>query len=329
MNDAVETKEPLSSAIGSLFMDSGAHALFNRKVLERPKQLKKQLAEGKVTKEAYRAEMERMRTDTHWFYDLKNPDFLAYLDSYARFIKKFGWAVDHYVTVDAIFDPAKSWEIQQYMEGTLGLRPLPVVHYGAPMKWVERYISAGHDYIGIGGLGQGVSKAEFFAWGDRLFGLLCPGPSYLPVAKTHGFAMTSWELMARWPWYSVDSASWVKAAAFGQIYVPHKRGGRYRFDESPYFLHVSAKSGNTGDKGRHLFTLEKAEQAIVYGWLEEIGVPLGKVDDKNEEVEYGIVSHHRARAQCNLTYFRRLAESLPAFPWPYYRRAAKGFGFLE
>jgi hypothetical protein len=313
------------SAIGSLFMDSGAHALFNRKVLDRPKQLKKELAEGKVTQEAFAAEMERMRKDTHWFYDLKNPDFIDYLHAYSRFIKQFGWAIDFYVTVDAIFDPEKSWEIQEYMVKELGMKPVPVIHHGAPMKWIDRYLDAGYDYLGIGGLGQGVSKADFFSWGDQLFTRLCPGPKRLPIAKTHGFAMTSWELMVRYPWYSVDSASWVKAAAFGQIYVPHKREGRFRFDEPPYFLHVSAKSPSQKEKGRHLLSLEKAEQRVIQEWLEEIGVPLGKVDDKNELVEWGILSHHKARAQTNLTYFQRLADSLPPYPCPLTINCRKGF----
>jgi hypothetical protein len=331
-------EHPLSSiptSIGSFFMDSGAHALYNKKILTQPGI--------------------RFPGDGDYsYYDLKKgSEFRQYLQAYSDFIKNVGWAIDYYATVDAIFRPDLTWQIQKVLEDEYGLKPVPVIHYGAEMKWIDKYLDAGHDFLGIGGLGQGVNKKDFFAWGDRLFNRLCPTARRIPLVRTHGFAMTSWELIVRYPWWSVDSASWIKAAAFGQVYFPHYREGRgfvfpkmnsaWEFGDAPFALTCSGKSPNSKEDGRHIQTLggsgARADgstplaKRVLMRWLEHINVPLGKVDENGELVEYGILSHHKARAECNLRFFQALADSLPKWPWPFQIskdvvRSREGFGLF-
>lgn len=282
---------------GGLFLDSGAHSLYTREVIQ------------------------KAHSKGYEFY--KTPEFRTYVDSYAKFIKHFEGYVDYYVNVDAIFNPELTWETQLYLEKEHGLRPVPVIHYGTPLKWVERYLKhaeeTGLDLIGLGGLGQEVRKDQYYGWADKVFAMLCPASNKnLPLVRTHGFAMTSWELIFRYPWWSVDSASWVKASAFGQVYVPHKRGGKYVFTERPYSITVSSDSPNASQAGKHLSNITKAEQDIVHEWLRKIKVPLGDPDYKGDDpAKRGVTNHYQPRVRANLIYFEEMIAQIPAYPWAY------------
>lgn len=297
--------EDIPTAVGSFFLDSGAHSIYTREVIDK----KHQPGEGKYK-----------------FYT--TDEFYAYCDSYAGFIKRFGWAIDFYANVDAIFEPDVTWKIQQYLEKEHGLKPVPVIHHGTDIKWIHHYLERGYDFLGIGGLGQEVTKDEYYAWADRVFHVICPAMhNKMPLVKTHGFAMTSWDLMRRYPWWSVDSASWIKAAAFGTIYIPHMRGGEFTFEVKPYALTVSGKSPNMKAFGKHIKTISHAEREVVLAWLGKLGIPLGKQtnDDPPVELERGVLTHHKPRAEANLRYFMAMCDSLPKWPWPF-KQINRGVG---
>jgi len=297
--------ENIPTAVGSFFLDSGAHSIYTREVID---------LKGR---------------NGYKFYE--TDEFYAYCDSYAGFIKRFGWAMDFYANVDAIFNPEVTWKVQQYLEREHGLRPVPVIHFGTPLKWITHYLERGYDFLGIGGLGQEVTKDEYYGWADRVFHLICPASNdKFPVVKTHGFAMTSWDLMRRYPWWSVDSASWIKAAAFGTVYVPHQRGGKFVFDEKPYSITMSGKSPNMKEQGKHITTVSSKEREIMLAWLSLHGIALGRYDGSGVEVERGVLTHHKPRAEANLRYFMAMSDSLPQWPWPFMRQTrGEGFGFNE
>jgi hypothetical protein len=280
---------------GEFFLDSGAHSLYNDHVL------------GKKGAARYA------------YYD--TPDFWKYVDDYAAFVKKYAKGLDYYANVDVIYNPEKSWEALKYLEDKHGLRPVPVIHAGTDLKWVERHLKAGYDYLGIGGLGQETPKQTYTLWGDRLFDMLCPPPSRMPAVRTHGFAMTAYDLIIRYPWWSVDSASWAKAAGFGRLYVPHKRKGQFTFDVNPYLIvcsmSLSRVSRGSSSGNLHYSLLEKAERVIVQEWLDSIGIPLGKVDKDGKTVEYGVLSEYNARAVANLKFFEAMCAGLPEWPWAF------------
>lgn len=160
--------------VGSLFLDSGAHSLYNK------------LIHGKGRKA----------------YDFfETPEFWEYVDSYAEFVKANKAGIDYYVNVDVIFNPEASWRVLKYLEEKHKLNPLPVIHHGEDLKWVKKHVDAGYDYIGLGGLGQAVTRDMYYQWADVVYDYLCPPPKRLPIVKTHGFAMTAHALMVRYPWY--------------------------------------------------------------------------------------------------------------------------------
>lgn len=256
------------------------------------------------------------------FYD--TPEHWQYLDDYAAFVKTHSDAIDHYANVDVIPNPELTWRNQQYLENKHGLRPVPCVHYRDKdnLKWLRHYIDKGYDFIALGGLVGSTSQDECKRWIDSCFSLICPGPSYLPIVKIHGFGVTQYELLLRYPWYSVDSTSWTKVGAFGGIIVPQRRtrNGKleFVFDRTPRIIKMSADSPQKKLEGAHYHSLRPLEQQVIQDWLKEIGVPLGRAGDDGRILERGVITFHTYRRSANLMFFERMrAEAVPEYPWAF------------
>ncbi len=282
-----------------LFMDSGAHTLWN---------------------------MHCYHVSRSKRYDyFKTPDFWEYVDAYAKFVNDNLDAIDWYVSVDAIHNPEITWEVQKYLEEKHGLDPVPVVHMGTPLKWMEKYLAEGYTFIGIGGVAREGDRENYRRWADTIFNLLCPAPSRLPIVKTHGFAMTSFNEMTRYPFWSVDSVSWAKAAAYGSVYVPCKRNRAFSFDQPPHVVCFSHRSPSAKVKGRNYSTFSADERKIIREWLEVIEIPLGKMGEEGEVIDEGVINHYGSRGVANMRYFDALCKSLPEWPWPFKVRVRGGF----
>lgn len=169
--------------------------------------------------------------------------------------------------LDAIGDAQGTYENQIAME-SLGVRPLPCFHYGEDERYLEWYI-ARYPYITIGGMvAQSTPQLEY--WLDRIFKrYICDG-SGRPKLKVHGFGLTTLGLMERYPWYSVDSSSWVQIAANGSILIP---GWGY----VPVSLtHPTAKM-----PGVHITTVNEPQRLAIQSRIKELGY-----DPERLEKEY-------------------------------------------
>ena len=299
------------SAIRSMFMDSGAHGMYNRHA-------KMSGVDGYNLRSS-----PELLAKRYQFYTTK--EFYEYCDGYAAYLKKHSDGIDFYVNVDAIFHPELSYKALKYLENEHGLHPLPVLHYNTPLKWVSKHIEEGYRFIGLGGLGQDATTNDYIRWADSVYDLLCANKDRLPCAKTHGFAMTSWTLMRRYPWWSVDSASWVKAAAYGRIFIPHKRDGAFVFDVKPYVIVVSADTNFDKYSRGHLNQHSRGERRVISEWLEYIGVPLGENDVKGALLSQGVINWWGYRAKANLLFFEYFLKSVPKWPWAFTRKPKQGF----
>lgn len=114
--------------------------------------------------------------------------------------------------LDAVGDPLKTWQNQREME-RLGVRPLPCFHYGEDERYLEYYV-ANYDYITLGGMVP-IATPQLKIWLDRIWDRYLTDPSGRPKIRVHGFGLTTVSLMERYPWYSVDSSSWVQTARVG------------------------------------------------------------------------------------------------------------------
>lgn len=138
------------------------------------------------------------------------------LDDYIAFIKRNQEMLDVYAVLDDIGSAQKTAENLAYMESK-GLSPLPCYHWGEPYELLEGLI-AKYDYFAIGGMVP-ISTKDLIPWLDECFSRICDKEGN-PKVKVHGFGLTTFQLIKKYPWHSVDSSSWALTAAMGGIYLP-------------------------------------------------------------------------------------------------------------
>jgi hypothetical protein len=243
---------------------------------------------------------------------------------YISFIKKYQDYIEVYANLDVIGDPEETLKNQKIMERA-GLNPLPCFHFGEDFKYLRHYID-NYNYIALGGVAQ--AGRQVSQWMDLCFDYICGEDDY-PKVKVHGFAVTSLRLLLRYPWYSVDSTSWVMTSRMGSVYVPRKNKGRYVYDENNLKIYVSARSPTKKEEGRHIDTLPEGQREIVLDYFLSKGFELGesKVDSQGNEqvIKPGLCNDYKQRDQLNIIYFLDLEKNLPKWPWKFERKNV-GFG---
>lgn len=278
------------------------------------------------------------------YYD--GAEFWHYMECYVAFVKEKKLKL--YANVDAIHHPELSLRNQQWLEDR-GLHPVPIVHYGTDLEWLTYYIKEGYEIIGLGGLPPNLGTMVM--WLDQCFNLICNNPQRLPYVKLHGFGFTVYEHLFRYPWWSVDSVTYMKAAAYGSFLMPWSgRNGSWDLKRPPFRVSISYESlqkyqaDQRPPKRIRPFTgLSPAEQARVLEWLEEIEVPLGsgvrQLSDgrwtvRPETAERGNIESIREvagistepywRRRANLLLFDKVTQIIPPWPWPFGMRRTFG-----
>lgn len=165
--------------------------------------------------------------------------------------------------LDGIGDARQTGINQQEMEER-GIRPLPCFHAGEPEEYLEWYIRH-YPYITLGGM-VGSSTKQLMTWLDRIWDRYLVDGSGRPRCKVHGFGITAVPIMEAFPWYSVDSSSWIQSAAFGSIIMP---GASASNPAMP--ISVSEKSPSRHTAGQHATTLSQPEIDYVFQLLEKQG----------------------------------------------------------
>ena len=121
--------------------------------------------------------------------------------------------------LDGIGDALLTYQNQLQME-SLGAKPLPCFHVGEDERYLEHYIK-NYEYITLGGMVR-VPAKQLMIWLDRMWDKYLTDGSGKPRLKVHGFGITAIPIMERYPWWSVDSSTWVQFASFGSIITPDK-----------------------------------------------------------------------------------------------------------
>jgi len=212
------------------------------------------------------------------------------LPGYCEYIKRNLDIIEHVdgqplaSVLDAIGDHVGTYNNQRAMEDR-GVRPLPCYHYGEPIEVLEYYLKH-YSYITIGGMVP-ISTAQLKLWLDRLWADHLTDEQGRPIVKVHGFGLTSLPLMMRYPWYSVDSSTWVQWAANGMILVPGQVGQ----------VDVSNKSSRRKIRGQHMDSVTPVETAAIEASIRATGAD----PDRLREL-----------------YYSRWAFN--AFAFPYYSR---------
>ena len=277
------------------------------------------------------------------------------LKKYIAFIKEHESHLTVYANLDVIGDPEGTWRNQQEMEAA-GLHPLPCYHYGENPRWLHRYLNSGHDYVALGGMaadksGMALTNEKRSAWLDTIFGEHLCGSDGLPRVKVHGFGLTSLRLMLRYPWYSVDSTSWVMTGRMGSVFVPRRRGGMWLYGEDSWKVCVSSRSPNKSEAGAHIDTFFPLQRKEILEYFELKGYSLGESEFVKVPTDYelaeegverwmgkkgsgeverikepGLCNTYQLRDELNIIYFLDLEKSMPEWPWSFLKVGGKGMG---
>lgn len=133
------------------------------------------------------------------------------IELYIQYCKENSKNWDFYITFDFRKHCPQIYETTKMLEKH-GLRPLPVYHGDQSIEWLERYCKEGYKFVGIGSTNQKNKWKDSRYYHDAVFNVT---EKY--GVKVHGLGITALALMFIFPFYSVDSATWVKVAAYGKM----------------------------------------------------------------------------------------------------------------
>ncbi|MFA5398019.1 MAG: hypothetical protein WC346_18550 [Methanogenium sp.] len=269
------------------------------------------------------------------------------INDYMEFIKEHEDEIEVYANLDDIGSAEKTWENQRIMESE-GFHPIPVYHLSDAEDPYLR-MAMEYDYFAVGGLASAKGRAlkPFIA---NIFRQVCIEKNdYYPTHKVHGFGIATPEIITMFPWYSIDSTSWVMYGRYGIILTPSIKYGEITYKDPPYAVPISYRSKAMGQERKHLVNYKKTDLAWVKKYIQEKGFDIGEteikvVDSKyklkdNEnwvketaETEDGFISYGgprkvevtispglsnngELRDRFNLLYFLELEKFIPKYPW--------------
>ena len=216
-----------------------------------------------------------------------------------------------------------------------------VFHQGENFKWLKRLVAhPKSEYIGLSPANDKTIKDKM-DWLDDCMEYVCD-ENGMPIIKFHGFAVTSLLLMRRYPWFSVDSATWIQAARTGGILMPEYNGSFF-FGRAAVTINISSRAHMLGiEVMKSYWVMSPLIQERVRIWVDLLGIPLGssrferrtaKTKEeqwakKGEIVEIieveGITNSAYYRALANFLFLTMFQETLPKWPFPFKSRKKRG-----
>ena len=202
------------------------------------------------------------------------------IEDYINFVKKYESQLDVYANLDAIpkemtrearkVAAAETLKNQTLMEEA-GLKPIPVFHMGEPWPYLKHYASS-YDYMCIGGLVDTGAVDEFLGeiWAEYL-----SKPDGTPKLKVHGFGMTSLKNLIAYPWYSVDSSTWLIHSKYGIVAFPDQNpDGSWNYRTRPTLVAITEDSSLKLENGKHYDNMGYAQKSRVRDYIKQYGFTL-------------------------------------------------------
>lgn len=141
----------------------------------------------------------------------KKVEWEEYVDRYAEFINQN--QIKHFfeLDIDSVVGYSKVRELRRRLENATGQNPIPVWHKS---RGIHEFQQMCHDYkyVAIGGI---VSKEILPSHYKALPALI--SEAHRHGAKIHGLGFTNHKWLPVCHFDSVDSASWIGGARFGQV----------------------------------------------------------------------------------------------------------------
>jgi len=237
------------------------------------------------------------------------------LDTYINFIHDHIDTFTIYANLDVIGDWQKTWENQKVMESA-GLSPIPVHHLEDPMKCLDWCLE--YDYFALGGVAGGATMKDRIRFFNKCWDIICDKEGY-PQSKVHGFGMASPQLVKQFPWYSIDSSSWVAYGRYGIVIMPKIIDGSYNYFVPPIKIFVTDKSTKKGLDGIHYSTLSIKEKENFNLYLAKYSIAFG-----NEEIK-GVSNDNFWRDLTNYLFFANMCKNTTKYPWRWKRPLTQTF----
>ncbi len=130
------------------------------------------------------------------------------IDQYVDWVYACPYVFDFIVSFDYERDATvEAWATKRIE--SRGLHPVPVYHLGSPLSVLRGMIDSGYTFIAIGGM-VGSPNAQLHPFLDQVFNITTPRN-----IRLHGFGIGSAVTMFKYPWFCVDSTTWLAAAGKG------------------------------------------------------------------------------------------------------------------
>lgn len=206
-----------------------------------------------------------------------------------------GW--DNWIELKRLLKPA-------------GITPIHTYHRGEDIKWLKRLMDESW-YLSLGGTSI-LPTEEKIKWLDSIMPYLTDDKGW-SIRKLHGFACTSVRIMKRYPWASVDSASWHHASEHGQVYIRFPGGTNttisfYREDWKPTL------------PSNHFFRCGESDRRVIAAYLASRGFTPEEMHDAHCE-SCGTDISDRNRDAVNVDFFWDLEDEITRDPRPWRRPA--------
>lgn len=127
---------------------------------------------------------------------------------------------------DVIGDPsATTAATQRMLAQVTGVPVLPVFHVGEPWSVLENWLQDPRiDYMAFGGMVPFTRRLKLLdAWVTKAFKIIGDRPM-----KVHGFGLTTWPLLLKHPFYSVDSSSWTAGFRYASLQLFDPARGKFQ-----------------------------------------------------------------------------------------------------
>jgi len=192
----------------------------------------------------------KQRFAERYVLELYGQEIEEYLRGYLDFLKRWGERFSGYVELD-LGPPEEKTRLRMWFHEE-GLDPIPVFHQRDPFSYLIKLMED-YPYIALGAVAN-VPEDEVKRISARIFRR---AREY--GVKLHGLGMTKIELMKRFPWYSVDSITWISSVKYGRIpWYSRKRRKLVVFGSSR-----QAKEGNLQPLGKiRMFRRELEAEGI-------------------------------------------------------------------
>lgn len=152
--------------------------------------------------------------------------------------------IKKYIVLDEIGNHTITMENQRIMENE-GMNPIPAYHLNSPIENLYE-ICENYEYVCLGGtVGAHFNiRMNFF---ENVF-------KHFPDHRFHGLGLTDIRIIKSFPFYSVDSTTWLIAEKVGKIFdnngkrcnAPPDMSAKSKFQNTiNYFVKMESKNGSS------------------------------------------------------------------------------------